>query len=246
MFQNASYTVNGKPMFAQAAGPKDAPGLLLLPGSPSRWHHLKLYLEADDVTQRFRAVAVDRPGYGNSVPGVPHPSLEGQAALLQPLIDELAAQGPVTVVGHSYGGSLAAYLALSRPEQVESSLLLAPLLDPGTVTFSTARKMGGMLGGILARSLRVCIGEMNALSNELATVEPQWAGLQRPVTFVQGMKDFIAPPGHARFAEQALPQDKLQLLRLPKGSHFFPFTNKQLCVDLLLRPQEAMARVSGS
>lgn len=79
------------------------------------------------------SVAVDLPGFGSS----PAPTVVGgarhYAELLVPALRQISDE-PVVVVGHSFGGTVAAVLAASHPDLIESLVLTgAPLLRRGQV-----------------------------------------------------------------------------------------------------------------
>jgi pimeloyl-ACP methyl ester carboxylesterase len=72
------------------------------------------------LSERWRLVLPDRPGHGQSPPQGPG-DFEHDAVLLSPLLDERA-----HLVGHSYGGIVALYMAASRPDKVASLTLIEP------------------------------------------------------------------------------------------------------------------------
>ena len=77
------------------------------------------------------SVALDLPGFGAS----PLPAHAGgsamYAALLEPVLDQIA-EGPLVLVGHSNGGRVATSLALAHPERVRALVLSgAPLVRLG-------------------------------------------------------------------------------------------------------------------
>lgn len=101
------------------------PALLLVHGSPGdsrSWGRVVPHLR-----DRFRVLAVDLPGYGGS-DGVPDEPV-GRAALMGAAVARLAEiNGPVRLVGHSYGGVVAVQAALqAKPGSIEALVLLEPV-----------------------------------------------------------------------------------------------------------------------
>lgn len=108
-------------------GPEDAPVALLLhglPGGAEDWNRLGPLLAAGG----FRAVAVDRPGYGGS--GDEPLAVAEQVDAFAQLLRERGG-APAFVVGHSYGAIPAAALAARHPGLVGALGLLAPALRQG-------------------------------------------------------------------------------------------------------------------
>jgi len=82
------------------------------------------------LSAEYRVVAVDRPGHGGSDrPVGKSATLEYQAELLHRTIASLGIAQP-TLVGHSWGGSLALAYALKYPSEVSAMVLLAPAAYP--------------------------------------------------------------------------------------------------------------------
>jgi pimeloyl-ACP methyl ester carboxylesterase len=80
----------------------------------------------DVLSDRYRVLAVNLYGYGETTPwpGVQAQSLDAQAGLIRAVCDEL--DGPVCLVGHSFGGSVALKAALQLGGRVSSLALLEP------------------------------------------------------------------------------------------------------------------------
>ena len=74
--------------------------------------------------QRF-VLAFDLPGHGGSLN---HPLAGSARKCAQAVVDELETRaiGPVTLVGHSFGGAVASLVAIMRPDLVNRLVLLAP------------------------------------------------------------------------------------------------------------------------
>lgn len=82
---------------------------------------------ARSFTDRFRVIAPDLPGFGDSsVPGDMRFDVESQVTRLIEFADALGL-GQMHIIGNSMGGQIAAVLAARRPERVVSLALLDPL-----------------------------------------------------------------------------------------------------------------------
>jgi lipase len=103
-------------------GPAGPPRILAihgLTGHGRRWETL-----ADRYLAEFAIAAPDLLGHGRSSWAAPW-TIEANVAALAALLDAEAA-GPITVVGHSFGGGVALSLAATRPDLVDSIIVLDP------------------------------------------------------------------------------------------------------------------------
>jgi lipase len=102
-------------------GPSGPVRVLLLhglTGHGQRWQQLTSYLP------EIAVAAPDLLGHGRSSWAAPW-TIDANIAALSALLDEQS-DGPVLVVGHSFGGGLAMHLAAARPDRVGALLLLDP------------------------------------------------------------------------------------------------------------------------
>jgi pimeloyl-ACP methyl ester carboxylesterase len=74
-----------------------------------------------DLERRWTLVMPDRPGHGQT-PRDGREDFERDAEVLSPLI----AEQPSHLVGHSYGGIVALYMAARQPDSVRSLVLIEP------------------------------------------------------------------------------------------------------------------------
>ncbi len=96
------------------------------------------------IAARHTVIAFDRPGLGYSGRTRRARQLVGQARLLAEAVAALGV-GPVTLVGHSYGGALALAWALALPETVAGLVLVSAPSQP--------RGRLGLMNGLLASHL---------------------------------------------------------------------------------------------
>ncbi len=78
---------------------------------------------------RAEMLFFDRPGHGWSGRGVANETPEAQARLLAALMDRLGVKRAI-VVGHSFGGAIAAAFALQYPERVSGLLFASAATHP--------------------------------------------------------------------------------------------------------------------
>ena len=121
--QSHHVSLNGQPFHYLEWGPPDAPVLLMLHGFPEysgAWTEL-----AERLSDRFRCIAPDQRGFGQScAPADVRDYATGKlVGDMVALIDHLGV-GPVTVVGHDWGASVAYVLAARRAERVERLIIL--------------------------------------------------------------------------------------------------------------------------
>lgn len=125
--ERREFVVNGQRIVARVQGPDRGRLLLLIHGWSSSWYALSPLLPY--LSDRFRCVAVDLPGYGESPPLAERASIPAYADLLAGLIRQLSPGLPAVLVGHSMGGMTSVTLALRHPALVERMVLLCPTIS---------------------------------------------------------------------------------------------------------------------
>ncbi len=110
---------HGQVHYAQC-GHRDGPAVLLLHQSPRSWLEYRAVLPL--VGSRYRAVAMDTAGFGDSDAPSGPASIEGWAAVAVELLDALGI-AQTHVVGHHTGGVIAVELATAFAGRVASLVL---------------------------------------------------------------------------------------------------------------------------
>ena len=122
----ATYSINGQQIHAVEEGQPNRQVALLIHGWSSSWYAMSPLLKL--LGQRFRAIAIDLPGYGQSPPMPNHVTIPAYADLLTEFIEKVS-DGPVVLVGHSMGGMISLTLALRHPVLVERMVLISPTIS---------------------------------------------------------------------------------------------------------------------
>lgn len=143
-------------MHVLAQGPQTGAPVVWLPGSHVGGyglHHLHRML-----AQEARSVLVDRPGSGWSDAG---PFPRTTAREVDEVLSALAAAGeaaPYVLVGHSFGGLLAANIARRRPDLLQAVVLLDPTPADTVVYAPRVHALHEMRRAEFVRALRLLVG----------------------------------------------------------------------------------------
>lgn len=122
----ATFLVNRTRIYAREEGARTGQLCLLVHGWSSSWYAVSPLLPL--LGRRFRCVAVDLPGYGNSQRLAGRTTIMRYVDLLARLAQDLT-DSPAVVVGHSMGGMIGITMALRYPQLVDRLVLLAPTIS---------------------------------------------------------------------------------------------------------------------
>jgi len=200
----------------------EAPPLVLIHGAGCNLEDMRLAL-GEALAARHRVILIDRAGLGWSErKGRRGSSPAYQAALLRGVLDALSVERAV-LVGHSWGGALAARFALDYPERTAALVLLAPPL------YRLARHMTWLYtalatpfaGWLLARTFALPFGVLGIGPGIASAFLPQWPPWRylkhsaallvlRPAPFLANARDVAdlkknLAPQIARYAALAAP-----------------------------------------
>jgi pimeloyl-ACP methyl ester carboxylesterase len=101
-------------------GDRDAPAVLLLHQTPRSWAEYRAVLPL--LASRFRVIAMDTAGFGDSAPLAEPPSIEAWSGVAVRLLDALGLSR-VHLVGHHTGGVIAVELAARHAQRVHAMVL---------------------------------------------------------------------------------------------------------------------------
>jgi pimeloyl-ACP methyl ester carboxylesterase len=151
---NADYSrfieVDGVRVHYQEAGQSDAPAMILIHGfAASNLVWSKVLLEIAE--NGFRVIAPDLLGYGYSdKPRQFDYTILRQAGMVVSLMKRLGIERGI-VVGSSYGGAIAATIALDHPELVEKLILIGAVTNNKPTRYLLMRLFGSpIIGDILS------------------------------------------------------------------------------------------------
>jgi pimeloyl-ACP methyl ester carboxylesterase len=142
--------VNGSRVHYQETGDSKATPVILIHGFASStlvWS--KVFLEI--AAAGFRVIAPDLMGYGYSAkPRNFDYTIDSQARVIAGLLEELGLARAI-LVGSSYGGAVAATVALDYPERVEKLVLVGAVTNNEPTKYMLMRLIGSpLIGDILS------------------------------------------------------------------------------------------------
>jgi len=120
------YTIREHQIHTVEEGEPNRQVALMIHGWSSSWYAMSPLL--GPVSQRFRAIAVDLPGYGESPPLGERVTIPAYTDLLADFVERVT-DGPVVLIGHSMGGMIGLTLALRYPVLVERMVLIGPTIS---------------------------------------------------------------------------------------------------------------------
>ena len=176
-------SIDGTRVHAVVAG--RGPDLVLIHGAGGNTRDMTFSL-APALTDRYRVIAIDRPGFGYTDPLPDGGTIFEQAALLQKAAAQLGADRPI-VMGHSYGGAVALAWAVSRPGTLSALVPVSAasqVWDGGIGPFY--KITGSALGGATVVPL------ITAFASE-QQVEDALVGVFAPQPVPEGYSDAFGP-----------------------------------------------------
>ncbi len=209
--------------------------IIFIHGAPGSLSDFKAFLKDNSLLDKYNLIAIDRPGYGASNSGQAEPGIAKQAQLLLKVIDQLNLQNLI-LVGHSYGGPIAAKMATLAPQKVKGLLLLAPVNEP----ISEPRYKISWLAiyppikWLIPGAVYTSAVEKIAHPGEIEKLIPFWKQIKCKTIHIHGDKDFLAPPSNMDFTKKLIPKEHYELIRLPNENHFLPWTQHSRITDVLI------------
>ncbi|MEM1297328.1 MAG: alpha/beta hydrolase [Verrucomicrobiota bacterium] len=212
--------------------------IFLIHGSPGHWQDFARYLTDAELTNHFRLVAPDRPGYGDTFPGVAVGSMKKQAELLMQLTE--GRPRPWIWAGHSFGTPIIARLAMDHPDHVDGLVFLAGAMSPEFEPQRWFHKLGNQswIRRFLPEEIDVSNQEAMAFAAEFEAMQEDWERIVCPTLIVHGKKDWLAKYGHVGFAREKMTNARLEVVTLEEAGHLIIWDQYETIRKSLLRMSE--------
>lgn len=207
-------------------------------GAPGSASDFGKFLKEEKIRSKGNVLSVDRLGYG-SASGTEYSSIALHAQSIHQVMEDwqntTEEEQEFILIGHSYGGPIAAHACLSSKEKIIQLIMLAPAmsaeLEP--MKWYSRWAQSKVIYGLLSSSLKVATDEKAHHADALKEVEDDWSKISTPTIMVHGKKDSIVPFGNMEFVKKHWTAP-LSTVILEKKGHIFPFTDPEIVINLVV------------
>ncbi len=235
-FIDSNVEIQNRNLHYIQTGNKNAQTLVFIHGSPGSWDAYKAYLSDSLLSNKFRLVAIDRPGFGKSE-FRRSMALKPQALILNEFLEYLDNGKPYTLIGHSYGGPLIVQMAIERPDLHKNLVILAGALDPDVEKPEKWRKplTWFPLKYLVPGALKPSNDELWMLKEDLKLMQPQLSQLTQHTLIIHGKEDKLVPYQNVAFMEKHFSNVKsLKVIPIEKENHFIVWNQEQLIKNSII------------
>lgn len=224
--------------YIQTGNPNN-PTLFFVHGSPGSWDAYKQYLSDSLLLRKYRLIAIDRVGFGNSNFGEAV-NLSEQTKTINTFIHQIDNHRPIALIGHSLGGPVVVKMAADYPESFSHIVVLAGAVDPKAETPELWR------GIILKKPLRYLIpgalrpsnDELWWLKKDLYDLALSLKNITAKVVVIHGTKDPLVPYQNMAYMNKMFIHAKsIENISIENANHFIPWEHFDLIRDVLLKLQ---------
>ena len=209
--------------------------VLFIHGAPGSADAFYKYLKDSVLLSNAVLYSIDRPGYGYSGFGNSVTSIEEQTRLINQILAKIP-ESRVVVVGHSFGGPIAANISLLS-DKVTGVLMIAPAIDPDNEKILAIAHFGRWKATrwMIPKAWLVSADEKFSHIKELSVLEPKWKEVHVPVTVMHGKKDQLVPFENTAFTGTHFAQTRYRLVVFEKENHFIPWTQERAVIEEILK-----------
>ncbi len=204
------------------------PTVLFLHGSPGSSQDFYDYLLDSTLLSKANLIVLDRLGYGYSDFGNAETSIEKQAIVANAFIEKNKLKD-IVVVGWSFGGPIAAKMAIQNKE-IDALLFLAPAIDPNHEKHFALGYLAKwkLTRWFVPKAFQVAEQEKLAHSKELALMKDDWKTIKIPTVHLHGDKDKLVPFQNLAFSKEMIAKEYLTPITVENGGHLLPWKNYEL------------------
>ncbi len=213
-------------MYYQRVGDPQGQRVIFLHGTPGSKDAWKDYMV--EVPEGLEYISVDRPAFGDSDPKKVVPIMR-QVQLMETLLTTSPDGRKPIVVGHSYGGTMAAIMAALYQDKLGAIVILAGSVSPALDNPMKIQRLGQYPPFVymIPGGLRKANDEVIALEEEAKQFPALWPNIRIPVVVLQGEKDPLVSVKNIDYMRETMINAELDIKILEGVNHFIPWNSKE-------------------
>ncbi len=237
-FQIHRYKIGGNhTMRYLEIGRDSQPVVVFLHGGLGTASGFKAYLSDTALLNHYKMIVPDRYGHGYSDFGKTEVSIQKQANYLLPILKKARYVGTKTiVVGHSYGGTIAARLAMDHPTLIDNLVLSAPAIDPNNEKRFWFNKPLDFwaIKWAMPQNFIIANDEKLAHAHECLKMMPDWYKITTPTVYIHGKNDDVVPFVNIEFAKKHLVNAPVEYIVKDSLPHIFFMKQPEILRGVIL------------
>lgn len=218
-------------------GSNTLPLMLFLHGAPGTWSDFEAYLKDSTLLKNYKMISIDRLGYGGSSYGTPETSIKVQSLFIDKVIeDQKNESSHIVLVGHSYGGPIAAYTATVN-KKISALIMLAPVNDPASEEVFWFSKVLAWtpIYYLMPGFIKSATAEKIDHPSQLSLMMDRWGLINVPTYHLHSSIDWIAPGNeNMKFSTEHIDSTYLTMYDREDKDHFIPWNDFEFVKEILL------------
>jgi pimeloyl-ACP methyl ester carboxylesterase len=218
-------------------GRDSQPVVVFLHGGIGTSSGFKAYMHDTALLNHYKIIVPDRYGHGFSDFGKTEVSVQKQADYLLPILKKARYVGTKTIlVGHSYGGTIAARMAMDNPQLIDNLVLSAPAIDPNNEKKFWFNKPldWWFLKWMMPRNFIIANDEKLSHAKECAKMEADWHKITTPTVYIHGKNDDVVPFVNIEFAKKHLVNAPTEYIVKDSLPHIFFMHNPEILRGIII------------
>ncbi len=207
--------------------------IVFIHGAPGSWDAFKDIMADSSWKKKYNLIAFDRPGYAQSKTKGVLPLMDEQAEAVTHIMNFLSLN-KVTLITHSYGGPIGAYVAGKEKNQIERLILLAPVIDHAheKMFWFSYIAIWPWTKWALPKSFQIAGEEKKNHALELKKSEPYFKAVECPVLFMHSKDDAIAPAKeNDAYIQKIIAPKLLKRIMFENKGHTFLFKETKMVIE---------------